>query len=186
MDPSTTAVLIIDLQEEYYDEERPWYVPDGDRVLDRCQALLGAARNTDSTVVHARHVSRSAEASVFGWGSEHISVIDDVEIRDDEHLITKTTPGCFQDTRLDDILARNGIETVVCAGLLSFVCVDTTAREASARGYNSVYVRDATAGIQVGDYEPEELTETVATVQDLIFSDVVGTDAVVDRFESES
>lgn len=186
MEPSNTAVLIIDLQEEYFDESRPWYVPESERVLDRCQALLGAARDTGATVVHARHVSRSAEASVFGWGSEHISVIDDVEIRDDEHLITKTTPGCFQDTRLDDILARNGIETVVCAGLLSFVCVDTTAREASARGYDSVYVRDATAGIQIGEYGPEEITDTVATVQDLIFSDVVGTDSVVEQLESGS
>jgi len=184
MEPATTAVLVIDLQEEYYDENRPWYVPDGDRVLDRCLSLLEAARATDATVVHARHVSRSKEASVFGWGSEYTSVIDDITIRDDEHLITKTTPGCFQDTRLDDILARNGIETVVCAGLLSFVCVDTTAREASARGYNSVYVRDATAGIQVGDYGPEEITDTVATVQDLIFSEVVETDSVVEQLES--
>lgn len=180
MEPATTAVIVIDLQREYFEADRPWYVPDSDRVLERCQRILDAARETDATVVHARHVSRAEDSPVFGWGSEYLEIVDDVEIREDEHLLTKTTPSCFQDTRLSDILRRNGIETVVCTGLLSFVCVDTTARDAAGRGYETLYVEDATAAFPMGEYDPAEITETVATIQDLVFSEVVDADAVVD------
>lgn len=181
MDPETTAIMLIDLHREYFEEDRPWYVPDSDPVREQCGRMLDAARETETTVIHARHVSRGRDAAVFGWGSEYIEIIDDVEIRDDEHLITKTTPSCFPDTRLSDILQRNGIETVVCTGLLSFICVDTTARDAAARGYETKYVEDATTAFPLEGYEPEEITDTVATIQELVFSDVVGTDAVVDQ-----
>lgn len=182
MDPETTAVIVIDLQREYFEEDRPWYVPDSERVRGQCQRILDAARDTPATVVHARHVSRGRDAAVFDWGSEYIDIIDEVAVQEDEHLITKTTPSCFPDTRLSDILRRNGIETVVCTGLLSFICVDTTARDAAARGYETKYVEDATAAFPLEGDKPEEITETVATVQDLVFSDVVGTDDVVDQF----
>lgn len=133
-------------------------------------------------MIHARHVSRGRDATVFGWDSEYIDIIDDVEIQDDEHLVTKTTSSCFPDMRLSDILQRNGIETMVCTGLLSFSCVDTTARDAAARGYETKYVEDATAAFPLDGYDPEEITETVATIQDLVFSDVVGTDGIVNQF----
>ncbi len=185
MKDSKTAVIVIDLQEEYFDEDRPWYVPNGDRVLENCQRILERARELDVTVVHARHVQPTRDAPVFAWGTEHSKIIDDIDIRDDEYLLTKTKPSCFQDTRLEAILKRNGIENVVCTGLLSFVCVDTTAREADARGYDATYVTDATAAFPIDGMDPEALTETIATIHDAIFSDVVETRDVVDRLESD-
>ncbi|ELY51068.1 cysteine hydrolase family protein [Natronorubrum bangense] len=178
-----TAVVVIDLQKEYFVEDRPWYVPNGERVLENCQRLLDIARETDATVVHARHVQPSRDAPVFAWGSEYTEIIDEIDIRDDDHLVTKTKPSCFQDTRLADILVRNGIENVVSIGLLSAICVDTTAREADARGYDSHYVTDATSTFPIGDNDPAKITDTIAAVHDTIFSNVTTTDEIVDRLE---
>ncbi len=178
-----TAVVVIDLQKEYFIEDRPWYVPDGERVLENCQRLLNIARETDATVVHARHVQPSRDAPVFAWGSEYTKIVDEIDVREDEHLVTKTKPSCFQDTRLADILVRNDIENVVSIGLLSAICVDTTAREADARGYDSHYVTDATSTFPIGDNDPAEITDTIAAVHDTIFSNVTTTDDIVDRLE---
>jgi nicotinamidase-related amidase len=178
-----TAVIVIDLQREYFEEDRPWYVPDCDRVLENCQRILDAAREAGATVVHARHVQPTEDSPVFAWGSEYTEIVDDIDIRDDEYLVTKTTPNCFQDTRLDDILARNGTENVVSTGLLSAICVDTTARDADARGYNSYYVKDATSMFPVDGTDPAEVTEIIATVQATIFSDVLSTDDAIDELK---
>jgi len=72
MDPETTAVIVIDLQREHFEEDRPWYVPDSDRVPDQCRRILDAALETEATVVHARDVSRARDAAVFG-GDRSIS-----------------------------------------------------------------------------------------------------------------
>jgi nicotinamidase-related amidase len=178
-----TAVVVIDLQEEYFDEDRPWYVPDCDHVLDNCKRILDVARETDATVVHARHVQPTEDSPVFAWGSEYIDIIDDVDIQDDEYLVTKTKPSCFQDTRLDDILTRNGVETVVSTGLLSAICVDTTAREAHARGYDSYYVKDATSTFPIDGRDPGEITDTIAAVHDAIFSEVTTTEEIAVQLE---
>ena len=180
---SNTALIVIDLQEEYYDEGRPWYVPDGPRVLENTKRLLEAARDSGAEVVHVRHVNPDPDAEVFALGSEYTEIIDEVDVRDGEPLITKTKPGSFQNTELDSILTRRGVENVVLCGLLSFICVDTTAREADARGYNPLYVRDATAAFPAAGYDPEELTEMVAAIQDVMFSEVVTTDEAAERLE---
>jgi len=176
-----TAVIVIDLQREYFEEHRPWYVPDSERVFDNCQRILNAARDSEATVLHARHVQPSEESPVFGWGSEYTEIINDIDIQENEYLITKTKPSCFQDTRLNDILARNGIENVVSTGLLSAICVDTTAREVHARGYNSYYIKDATSMFPVNGADPDEITDTIATVHDTIFSEVTSTEEITSR-----
>ena len=51
----------------------------------------------------------------------------------------------FGSTDLDQVLRNDGIETVVVAGLLTNVCVETTARSAYDLGYQVITVKDATA-----------------------------------------
>lgn len=60
--------------------------------------------------------------------------------------------GCHN-TDLDTILRSNGIRTVVLTGVVTNVCVETTAREAFVRDYYVVLVKDGTAAYSQADHD---------------------------------
>ncbi len=60
-------------------------------------------------------------------------------------MINKTTYGTFTSTGLDHTLRNLGIKTLVIGGVVTNVCVETTARDASDLGYGVMLVGDACA-----------------------------------------
>tara|TARA_B100001094_G_C18179360_1_gene799898 strand:- start:1394 stop:1993 length:600 start_codon:yes stop_codon:yes gene_type:complete len=52
----------------------------------------------------------------------------------------------FSNTKLDDILKENNIENIIMLGVVSSVCIDSTARSAFELGYNVTILSDCTAG----------------------------------------
>ena len=53
----------------------------------------------------------------------------------------------FAIPRLDEMLRRRGIETLIITGLVTNGCCDCTARDAFQYGYNVVVATDATAAM---------------------------------------
>jgi ureidoacrylate peracid hydrolase len=70
-----------------------------------------------------------------------------------EAIVSKHRYSGFHNTNLDTILRANGIRTVVTTGVVSNVCVETTAREAFVRDYYVVLPRDAAAAYSIADHE---------------------------------
>ena len=65
----------------------------------------------------------------------------------------------FSNTMLNDVLADNKIETVVVAGAVTSVCIDSTARSAHEKGYSVVVLEDCTAGRS--DFEQQFYCEQI-------------------------
>ncbi len=175
------AVLSVDMQVEYYLEHGPLRVPQGAAVLRNVRSLLEAARRAGVPVIHIRHVSRDPNDATFAAGSPSVEFMDTVSPIGDERVITKSFPGAFHLTDLDQMLREAGISTVIICGLLSFMCCDTTAREAHARGYRVLFVNDATAALPLGDLPAETVHTVVCAVQDWMFSKVVSTEEALAR-----
>ena len=72
-------------------------------------------------------------------------VVDSLEPLPDEAVVNKTTYGGFASTGLDVALRNLGIETLVIGGVVTNRCVETTAREATDRGYRSIVIDDGSA-----------------------------------------
>lgn len=68
-----------------------------------------------------------------------------IEPRDEDVVIIKHRYGAFVNTKLDQILRSNGIQSLILAGVMTDVCVDSTAREALDRDYYVVIPEDCTA-----------------------------------------
>jgi nicotinamidase-related amidase len=62
-----------------------------------------------------------------------------------EIIIDKTTFSPFTSTGVDGLLRRMGVSELVFTGLATSQCVETTARDASDRGYGVIHVEDAQA-----------------------------------------
>ncbi|MBN1574038.1 MAG: cysteine hydrolase [Deltaproteobacteria bacterium] len=181
---SKVALLVIDMQKEYFEEGAPLKVPKGGEVLENIKRLVDAARVKKIPLMHIRHIGKDPDAFVFGAGSPLVKFADELKPKAGEPAITKTRPGSFYMTELDDILLREGVETVVITGLMSFMCCDTTAREAHARGYSVLFVRDATAAIDIGGLSADTIHEVVLAVQGFNFSRVVTTDEAIAELSS--
>jgi nicotinamidase-related amidase len=179
MNQPSSALLCIDLQREYFDAGRPLRVPDGALVLENTVNLVNTARGIGIPVVPVRHVSRKRDAVTFAPDSKFLEFTDDVTPRDGEYVVTKSRPGAFYDTPLDLHLRSLGITRLFLCGLLSFMCVDTTAREAHARGYEVIFVSDATAALPMGDLSADVVHKVVCAIQGWMFSTVMCTDDAI-------
>ena len=138
------ALLFIDVQREYFTHASPLWIPDGPRVLEQLEGLLGEARELGVGVVHVRH-EEDASAEVFAAGTPAVETMDEVAPLPGEPVVVKHLPGAFDGTSLDGVLAELGARTVVVAGFMTHMCCDTTAREAQARGFEVVFLTDGTA-----------------------------------------
>src|SRR5690625_3030546 len=72
-------------------------------------------------------------------------IVDPLAPRDDELVIPKNSLGAFSSSPIDQLLRNLGITGLVIGGVVTEACVETTAREAADRGYDSILVEDACA-----------------------------------------
>ncbi len=63
----------------------------------------------------------------------------------DDIVVTKHRFGAFVNTKLDQILRANGIKTVIITGVMTEVCVESTARSALDYDYYVIIPEDCTA-----------------------------------------
>lgn len=145
LDPSTTALLMIDVQEEYFAPDGLMALPDGTPALQRAATLLQRARRAGVAVFHVQHVSEHPMAREFRPGTPGVELRPEVAPRDDETVTQKRTPSAFVGTRLEEELRERDVSTVVIAGFMTGTCCMATAHEALGRRYRTVVSSDATA-----------------------------------------
>ena len=180
MNNKKLGLLVIDLQNEYFLKNGPLEVPNGKKVIDKAKKVIKTARELNIPVFHVRHISRDPSDSTFRAGSLMVEFMKDVMPEKNEIVITKSRPGAFYSTELDDQLKKEHIDTVAIIGLLSFMCVDTTAREAHARGYEVLFIKDATASIKISGIPASRIHEIICVVQDWQFSRVISAKELID------
>eukprot|EP00316_Scyphosphaera_apsteinii_P016957 CAMPEP_0119308824 /NCGR_PEP_ID=MMETSP1333-20130426/12789_1 /TAXON_ID=418940 /ORGANISM="Scyphosphaera apsteinii, Strain RCC1455" /LENGTH=183 /DNA_ID=CAMNT_0007312683 /DNA_START=127 /DNA_END=678 /DNA_ORIENTATION=+ len=74
------------------------------------------------------------------WGKK---IIEQLNPATDDIFITKSCYDGFHDTELAEILRAKGVDTVVVTGILTTVCVESTARAAVFEGFHTVIAEDA-------------------------------------------
>jgi nicotinamidase-related amidase len=180
--PSTdTALLIVDMQNSFCKEEYSIGRPEGRSIenfakaVPGCVALLEAARAAGQMVIFTRYVhmyDNIDEKRPSGrratlpprekglmLGTPGIEIIDDLEPLEGEFVIDKSRPSSFYGTRLEPLLTANHIQNVVICGVTTNICVETTARDASQRGYDTYVVEDA-----VGEFEMSRHWHSLYTI----------------------
>ncbi|HNX22882.1 MAG TPA: isochorismatase family cysteine hydrolase [Spirochaetota bacterium] len=72
-------------------------------------------------------------------------IIDELKPDSDDTIVNKTTFSPFSSSDIDSVLKSLNITTLVFTGLATSQCVETTARDASDRGYEVFQIHDAQA-----------------------------------------
>ncbi len=184
IDPAKTALILIDLQMDYFTPGK-LPIPDGERVVERAQRLRDWAAEKGVAVVHIQQISPNPSGPLFAAGTGGIAIHPRLTPRAGETVLPKTLPSSFDRTELDAFLRARGIKTVILAGLMTHMCVETTARHAVPLGYSVIVASDACASRDLPSYDSGEIIShrevhrnALTAVADR-FADVMPADAIV-------
>lgn len=196
LDPSRTALVIVDMQEYFLNPDSPfscackaqvpgvldYFQERGRSVVEPAlQRLLACFRAHNLRVIYTTVASELSDGRDLMpiFQQRNTATHEDVQAacipprtdawarivsalapRSDELVINKTTYGTFNSTGLDRTLRNLGITTLVIGGVVTNVCVETTARDAADLGYDVILVDDACAA-----YSPEIHDATLLSFQ---------------------
>jgi ureidoacrylate peracid hydrolase len=178
--PRHTALIIVDMQNDFIASEgiiarEGRDVSQAQVMAQELPKLLKAARDAGVFVVFVRNVyttdnnfylsdvwleqaarkrkggyTRIPVCAENSWSGDFYG---EVRPLPGEPIVTKHRYSAFYNSDLDTILRANGIRTVVLTGVVTNVCVETTAREAFVRDYYVAVVKDGTAAYSAADHE---------------------------------
>jgi nicotinamidase-related amidase len=103
-----------------------------------------------------RHMVPLFKATNNRKGQLEHEIIEEVKPLPGEPVVNKTTNGAFASTGIDSLLRSMGIEYILFAGVSTNMCVGTTARDASDRGYRCLLIEDC-CGAAKNEYHRWEI-----------------------------
>lgn len=160
VDPARTALLVIDMQNDFIAEGAPMQASAGREMIPTLRSVIEECRGAGMTVVFTAHSHRrdgsdmgrfkdlySAIADRRGLitGEEGAEIYPDVAPEDGDIMVNKHRYSAFFATDLDMILRERGIENVVISGVTSENCCHASARDAMFHGYRVIFLADANA-----------------------------------------
>lgn len=173
----TRALLIIDVQREYFDGALPITHPVGH--LEQILNVMDKAAAAKVPTAVIRHHQADPESPIFCKDSDMWQLHSDVEERPRDVLIDKQWPGAFTHTELEDWLKSVNADTVSIAGYMTHMCCDTTARQAFHKALKVEFLNDATGTLTVeneaGVATAEELQKSILVAQQMFISEVIST-----------
>jgi len=139
-----TALIIIDVQNEYFEKGRVT-LPNAESAALMAKELLAWARDNQLAIIHMQHLSASPEGPVFLPDTWNVEINSSVQPLEGEIVIEKLYPSSFQGTALQEMLDDRDIETLIVCGFMTHMCVESTVRDAFHRGYEVIVDNDACA-----------------------------------------
>lgn len=167
MQANKTALVLIGYQNDYFAEDGILH-----SVIEESSQATGALGNTldllrttgqklalavSTPIIFTEDYSELAdpvgilktikEVGAFKQGTGGADVLPELS----EFDFLKQVPGkrglnAFSNTELDEILSAKGVENIVLAGAMTSICIDSTGRAASEKGYKVTVLSDCTTG----------------------------------------
>lgn len=199
LDPKTTALLVIDLQEDFLSTTgyfaRSGYDPSPLRaILPTVNRLIQRARSSGIQIIHTRQGYRADLADMTPYekwrrkraglegtdvllrSSPGFQLVSDLDVAAEDIIVDKTCNSAFTYTDLEHILQARGITHLLFSGCTTDVCVHTTLREACDRNYQCLTISDACAS---GDQYAHDAALHMVTVENGIFGALTDSAAVL-------
>jgi len=147
-DPSTTAVLVVDMLKDFFIDGGAMVLDGGDILYEPHQKLLTAARNIDMPIFWLNQdlppddslfQTRAVHCLSGTWGAE---IVDEIPVDETDIVISKRRYSGFFQTALDLNLRERGIDTVIVTGVVTNICVRSTVHDAFFLSYRVLVPED--------------------------------------------
>jgi nicotinamidase-related amidase len=151
-----TAVLVIDMQNDFVLPGAPLCVSGAKATIPAIAQLLDHARRYGWVVVHIirQHDASGCDAEPFrrhlfenssGFcvkGSHGAEIVDELQLKNGDYQVVKTRFSGFFKTELNQLLQRLGIKRLVLAGTQYPNCIRATAVDAISLDYETIVCTD--------------------------------------------
>ena len=132
-DRPNTALMVIDVQKGVVADAHQ-----RNAVVANIRRLDDKAREEGVPVVWVQHSDEQLEKGSDAW-----EYVPELARQDSEPLVHKTFGDSFEDTNLEEVLAKAEVGRLVVTGAQTDACIRSTIHGAFARGYDVTLVGDA-------------------------------------------
>jgi|SRR3954469_3389778 nicotinamidase-related amidase len=132
-DRPNTALLVVDVQNGAVEGAH-----ERDAVIGNVARLVEKARREEVPVVWVQHNDEGMPR-----GSDQWRIVSELAPDEQEPLVEKSYGDAFEDTKLEDVLARLQVGRLMVVGAQTDACIRSTLHGALARGYDATLVSDA-------------------------------------------
>jgi nicotinamidase-related amidase len=159
VDWAKTALVVIDMQNDYVKQGGSLLVPDAEATVPAIRCLLELARASRMRVVYSQDTHREGDPEWAIWpehcreGSWGWEIVAELAPRADDTVIPKIRFDAFYATPLDHLLRLWGVDTLVVCGTIANISVQHTAASAAIRWYSVVAPGDAISALEPFDLE---------------------------------
>lgn len=179
------ALIVVDVQNEYFDGILQVQYPARDQTLVNITRALDVAVDLDMPVVVLQHELPEG-APVFAVGSASWSLHPEIErrLRPDFKRASKVHGSAFTGEGVAEWLASKDVDTITIVGYMTNNCDLATAVDAEARGIAAEVLSDASGAIhlanEAGSVSAEQLHTTLMVLLNSNFAAVGDTDSWVE------
>ncbi|MEN3043708.1 MAG: isochorismatase family cysteine hydrolase [Candidatus Hydrothermales bacterium] len=153
-----SALVIVDMQNDFVNEKGALFVPDAKKTVPIIKNLISKARKSNVKIFFTQdyHEEEDIEFPIWGkhavkdsWGSD---IIEELKPQKGDYVIRKLRYDAFFGTPFDHLLRINNIKNLVITGTVANICVLHTAGSAALHGYKIFVPKDAISAINEFDY----------------------------------
>jgi nicotinamidase-related amidase len=150
--PESAALLVLDMQEYFLDEQSHAFIPSAPAILPKIVDIVEAFKQAGRPVIFTRHGNNLDNAGMMAkWWRDlidphgaHSQITSSFDLSK-AMIFDKTQYDAFHNTSLDNCLRDLGCEQVAITGVMTHLCCETTARSAFMRGFEVYFPVDCTA-----------------------------------------
>ncbi len=161
LDIAQSALLVIDMQNDFLLEDGLLPTWGGPAIVPRLQRVIASFRKTGRPVIYTRHGYADPEVdggtTAEWWGMKRGSPVLNLALpgteihaaiapHEKDVVIVKHRYNAFHDTNLESILRRFQTRDVIVSGVASNCCVAATAHEALFRDFHVFCLADGSGG----------------------------------------
>ncbi len=126
-------------------------------IIPNIRRLLKYLRGTEIPIIFTKIRSHpfsdgDTKATLEDLDSEGV-ILEEIMPMNDELVITKDDPDMFEGTGLDSLLRKDGINTLMIAGVLTNECVEASVLQAIKKDYRVILLEDSTAAFSESIHE---------------------------------
>jgi nicotinamidase-related amidase len=166
VDPSRTALVVIDMQNDFVKQGGSLLVPDAEATVPAIRRLLELARASRMRIVYSQDTHRPSDREWEVWpehcreGSWGWEIVAELAPTAEDTVLRKIRYDAFYGTPFDHLLRLWGVHTLVICGTVANISVHYTAASAALRWYTVVIPHDAISALEPFDLE-SSLRQTV-------------------------
>ena len=164
-DGDKTALMIVDMQNDFVREGAPMEVPDARKTIGAIQSLIKMARSRKMPIIYAKFVAGPKRTFLWEWSQkipdenccvrgvkrkykdvagelEGIDIVEELYPEPQDYVFEKYNYSCFRNAPLKDILCGNHCDAIIVVGTVTHLCVGDTIHDAAQEHFKVLVASD--------------------------------------------